>query len=251
MRICFIVIAIFLMSSLYSQSTHIVQRGETFELIAKRYDISVSDIKAKNPLVDECYAGLTLSIPSSSESAKEYNDALIYDLKGNVKQCIIYVKDNAFGNEDFEVYLTHEFGADGRVIHGEGFFIKRDRKNRIVQTKNRVDFDLFMGFLNSHKFICVDYVYDMYGKVKSEVCWSLEDGIANPIYSSELLYFYNSNGYVVKEIDKDLHKETKRIDLVREYEYLSFDENGNWTERKYVDPRQESEVVQRRVITYY
>ena len=45
------------------QTKHVIQRGETFELIAKRYGISVSEIKEKNPLVDECYTGLTLFIP--------------------------------------------------------------------------------------------------------------------------------------------------------------------------------------------
>ena len=46
-----------------AQTKHIIQRGETLELIAKRYGISVSEIREKNPLIDECYTGLTLFIP--------------------------------------------------------------------------------------------------------------------------------------------------------------------------------------------
>lgn len=42
---------------------HVVARGESFEIIAKRYGVSVDDIQDLNPHVKACYAGMKLQIP--------------------------------------------------------------------------------------------------------------------------------------------------------------------------------------------
>jgi len=47
----------------WSQSSHTIQRGETFELIAKRYNMPVGELMAANLDVDRCYAGMKLNIP--------------------------------------------------------------------------------------------------------------------------------------------------------------------------------------------
>lgn len=53
----------------YSQNEsfkeHTIQRGETLEIIAKRYGISTGDLSSANPNVKKCYAGQTLKIPVS------------------------------------------------------------------------------------------------------------------------------------------------------------------------------------------
>lgn len=274
-----------------AQTKHVVQRGETLELIADRYGVAAKLIKDANPLVDEYYTGLTLLIPNKFEPNENdnrvnkdsftlkthqniktgniekknglYKDRIIYDLKGNVKQCILYVKDESFGEDEFEECLTDEFEINGMVVHNDDYLIKRDEENRIVQTQNRPHFEnfsgdnlLFISFLVqlqliSDELLCVDYTYDIDGRIKSKISWQLEDGKSIPEYSSEVLYFYNTEGYVVKEIDKDLHEEAKRMDLVKEYEYLSFDEKGNWTQRVFIDPVRLGRIIQKRIITYY
>lgn len=50
-----------------AQTKHVIQRGETIELIANRYGISVSKLKEVNPLIEEFYTGLTLSIPPKAQ----------------------------------------------------------------------------------------------------------------------------------------------------------------------------------------
>ncbi len=55
-----------------AQTKHIVQRGETIELIANRYGISVSKLKEVNPLIEEFYTGLTLSIPPKAKSVESF-----------------------------------------------------------------------------------------------------------------------------------------------------------------------------------
>ena len=46
-----------------SQSPHIIQRGETIELIAQRYNMSVSDLVSANPDIVGYYSGIKLNIP--------------------------------------------------------------------------------------------------------------------------------------------------------------------------------------------
>jgi len=45
-------------------NTHIVQRGETFALVAKRYGLTEQELKKANPNEEVCYAGMKLKIPA-------------------------------------------------------------------------------------------------------------------------------------------------------------------------------------------
>lgn len=248
-----------------AQTIHVIQRGETLDLIARQYKISTEAIEKANPLINEFYTGLTISIPSKFEcnnmtvengnitdignAFENYEDALIYDLQGKVSKCIWYYKNDSFDSGEFEERHSKEFEVNGKLRNGNGLLIKRDQKNRIIQTQNRVDYnDDFFG--DFHGMLCVDYTYYVDGKIESEVSWKLEDGKSTHEYTSKVTYFYNSDGYVKKIINKDLSA-SGRIDLVTEYEYLSFDKYGNWTERKFEDPVNLSEEIQKRVITYY
>ncbi len=48
------------------QLSHVVQRGETFDLIARRYNITQKQLLDENPGIDQCFVGLTLRIPKGS-----------------------------------------------------------------------------------------------------------------------------------------------------------------------------------------
>lgn len=54
-----------LCASLHAQDTrqHVVQRGETFAVIARRYRLTEDEVKAANPNHSVCYVGLKLQIP--------------------------------------------------------------------------------------------------------------------------------------------------------------------------------------------
>lgn len=52
---------------LAQQTNHVIQRGETFELIARRYNISVAQLLAANPGVDQCFAGMKLNLPTEAK----------------------------------------------------------------------------------------------------------------------------------------------------------------------------------------
>lgn len=53
--------------------THTVDRGESWESIAKTYDVPVDFLKMLNPEAKECYAGTTLNIPRLPKSNPEAN----------------------------------------------------------------------------------------------------------------------------------------------------------------------------------
>lgn len=58
-----VVLVVFACVHINAQTKHIIQRGETIELIASRYGISVTCLKEANPLFNEYYTGLTINIP--------------------------------------------------------------------------------------------------------------------------------------------------------------------------------------------
>lgn len=50
----------------FSQKQHTIQRGETYELIAKRYNITLDELMAVNPDEDGCFVGMVINIPENS-----------------------------------------------------------------------------------------------------------------------------------------------------------------------------------------
>lgn len=77
-KVVFPFLAIFISVCVNAQTTHIIQRGETLELIASRYGISVTSLKEANSLLNEYYTGLTINIPprpvSVADNDKRYNE---------------------------------------------------------------------------------------------------------------------------------------------------------------------------------
>lgn len=61
-----------LMASSQEMIEHLVQRGETFALVAERYGITEQMLRNSNDHLDECYTGITLLInPADIETARE------------------------------------------------------------------------------------------------------------------------------------------------------------------------------------
>lgn len=63
-KILFCIVGLLLSSaSMTQQLRHTIERGETFELIARRYNISVNELMAVNPGLDGCFVGMEINIP--------------------------------------------------------------------------------------------------------------------------------------------------------------------------------------------
>lgn len=54
------------------QLEHIVQKGETFELIARRYNIDLNELMAANPGENTCFFGMSLKIPNGSSKSSQF-----------------------------------------------------------------------------------------------------------------------------------------------------------------------------------
>jgi len=77
-RLFICLIALLSVTMLMAQQVfHTIQRGETLESIAKKYHISVNDLKQANPnTADMCYAGQKLIIPSPSNNVSVDNSQI-------------------------------------------------------------------------------------------------------------------------------------------------------------------------------
>lgn len=181
----------------------------------------------------------------SGKDTITYHDALIFDLKGSVKTCMIYLKDESLG-DDFSERVSYNFNIQGMIIDGENIYI-RDSKNRIIkQIQESSDF-----FGNK----CVNYWLFDYnnGQISQETFYSLEQDDKRKKCHSITTFYYDSKGNITKSIDRDLSEDEKlrRIDLVKEYNYLNFDVKGNWIKREYIDPITLSKCTELRKISYF
>lgn len=77
-KILFAIILTLIVTSIKGQTqnnfTHTVQRGETIELIAQKYGVSVDQIKQINPNMDIFFTGLKIQVPAVIESASTHNN---------------------------------------------------------------------------------------------------------------------------------------------------------------------------------
>ena len=58
---------LYVVSSVFAQSSHTIKRGETLESLAKKYGVSVEQIKAANKSIGNVYTGMTITIPAKSD----------------------------------------------------------------------------------------------------------------------------------------------------------------------------------------
>lgn len=89
--------------------THTIVSGDTFESIAKRYNITVSQLRSRNPRVDACNVGLMLEVPESGTSAISY----------------FKTGQNASGHEDYMLWEKYRFSKDKKLNRYAGECLKK------------------------------------------------------------------------------------------------------------------------------
>ena len=162
-------------------------------------------------------------------------DLKMHELAGNVKEVRVYSE-----NKLKEVL---EFDRNGELVlkknDKEKIAINRDKDNRIIQFtyNNCID-------LNQTK----RFTYNSKGY--PETIEALEN---NNLSKKEIEY--DSGNRIVRQRTKSTNYGIEFI-TIKEYEYISIDENGNWTERKMTE-RIEGEnegvdaITETREIIYY
>lgn len=183
---------------------------------------------------------------SKTHGTSDYYDAQIFDLKGYVKSCTFYLRDENLSDE-YDEGATIRFSINGKIQENNETFV-RDNRNRI---KSRV--------WRSTDFFgeeCVNswtYSYNDKGQITAEYFSVLEQKEKKQKSYTKTEYFYNSLGHIIKTVDVDLSEdeEFRRNDLVKDYKYLEFDVKGNWIKREYIDPITLSKCTELRKISYY
>lgn len=65
-RILSVFILLCLMMNMSAQTKHIIQRGETWSTLSKKYNVSIEEIKGANPNVSVPLTGTSITIPNIS-----------------------------------------------------------------------------------------------------------------------------------------------------------------------------------------
>ncbi len=111
-RIILSLISILFMVCAFSDNlpkTHTIVSGDSFESIAKRYNITVSQLRSRNPRVDACNVGLMLEIPGSRISDISY----------------FKTGQNAPGYKDYMLWKEYRFSNDKKLNRHAGEYLKK------------------------------------------------------------------------------------------------------------------------------
>lgn len=145
-------------------------------------------------------------------SAQKYHDAAAFDLRGNVKECVVRQS-----NETKQGF--YRFTSDGALSYCWGEEISAGSK-----LQRNAD-----GYLSHLYLISMDYEYsyDTLNRILAEK-YHMSSGIMDG-FVGVWLYEYNAKGYIA------LKASTIFKNKGYSYEYTKFDSKGNWTERKVFD----------------
>lgn len=194
---------------------------------APQASASMSDAATENKTEESAETTAAVTAPTT--------DVTFFDLTGNVKMCTITSDIDEGENEEII-----KFDSNGNFISrtngvSEVMSVERDKKGRIVTLNLKDAIDRTYAEI---------YEYDKKGYIISNKCDAEPDGLAHH-YS----YTY-SDGRIVRV--KGWNDGVG--DIEKKYEYLSFDDKGNWTERKctvLTDGEEAYFTHEYRVIAYY
>lgn len=177
----------------------------------------------------------TLSSCDNEKIKESYGDLALYDLRGYVAN-VIYTATLHEGNTQTD---TLSFDEDGILLDDDGNSIDHIYKNdslyyeitRSDSMLNRPIETYIQDFRNS-KSCYKTYVYNR----QRQLITAKE---STDEYEYVTRFTYDNNGYIINQVRSgrmlDENGEMTDISpLETTYEYISFDDNGNWTERKCV-----------------
>lgn len=184
---------------------------------------------------------------ASSSYAQKYKDALIFEMKGHVKECVMTQQRN----EDEPTKATIRFSQDGELIDDldkyTNFTRRRDGQGRIVFESwddDMRDETTGLPCIQEH-----NYVYDSqnllveeYGKMPVDFS----------TISFKETYEFDSNGNIIKKIFGDDTNEDEP--WITNYKIEAVDQKGNWTVRTWTSELglfTTNSYKETRVIHYY
>lgn len=142
---------------------------------------------------------------------QHYKDALLFDLKGHVKECMIQRNEKDYG--------TYNFKISGEYISDENqWMVKHDDSGKMTFSQYYQEIVFASGFVETN------YVYNANNQLVEK---SGSEPFDMDRRTFKTTYEYDSNGFVIKEIKEKEYSQTITIT----YNVISCDTKGNWTKR--------------------
>lgn len=157
-----------------------------------------------------------------------YKDALIFELKGHVKKCIVKTitettDDTPFGNFlDGESEYVYEFTSSGEYISDrKNRTARHDKEGKLIFEKFLEEALLFPDITNIKE---ISYRYDSKGYLIEEFG---KEPLDESFQSFKYTYIYDDKGFV-REFKLTTGTSTSSVYT---YQILSVDKRGNWIKR--------------------
>lgn len=185
-----------------------------------------------------------MAVTAFSQNPKQtYKDALIFDLKGHVKECIKKsVTKTDDGNMfsalfDGEDEFTYSFSSSGKYTS------ERKQRTTKYDSTGKLVFERYYieGVFNGG-YKEVTYKYNKKGLLIEE---SGTEPFDETSQSFKTTYSYDEKGFLKKETAESEFS----TPLIITYKVISVDDNGNWTKR--IGKSDNSTTTETRIITYY
>lgn len=207
-------------------------------------------------------SAIILGLVSCGDNRQErISDLINYELKGKVKLCkkvtyIVNINDrdtvkkelsNEYALLFSENGILSKFGGQELVYDEQGNLVPNQLLDSIVRNdKQQMVRMVYAGKCESGKSIALTYwTYDDNGYPATiKTC---ENTIENVVKST-----YDDNGTLIKN-DSEIYN-GQRYTISETYDYLEFDEHGNWVRRLCKQKSDDVKgllAIQERVITYY
>ncbi len=110
--------------ALAQQKSHTIQRGETIESIAKKYNVSVYALERANPNAKEMfYVGMKLTIPEGGQSLNQNDPSALYEEQAN--------------NNNYEQNHSSRGSKEHDVLNGRWFYNLKLGYTSLMQTPKK------------------------------------------------------------------------------------------------------------------
>lgn len=167
----------------------------------------------------------------NEENSAQYNDVALFDLKGDVRMCV-----TTYFVENDQIKDTTAFDEKGRMtmgnecsfVYGDSITGKCNANPELTPTLKRDANDRVVSLSYKSQgldFMIISYYYDSYGRVGGKI-------LEQPGMSMRTIFEYNDENKLIAEHNQVANIESSEgaVETHVNYEYISFDEKGNWTE---------------------
>lgn len=116
----------------FPQKQHTIQRGETYELIARRYNISLEELMAVNPNEDGCFVGMVINIPEGRKMNTQLDISTPKDLS-MLENAANLVKSGKYkkATSVYSDVLKHSSSASAYFGRGISYYNRKKYKSAI------------------------------------------------------------------------------------------------------------------------